>query len=548
VGDQSKKILALMLGLIAVSIAGNAELSRVIPASDVLAKIEAGQPAEFDNYTIVGDLNLSTLKFEGSVHFNHTLFQNSVHFNNSIFNDTAYFGDSSFNDPAYFGYSSFNGTAYFRGSSFNDTAYFGDSSFNDPAYFRGSSFNGTAYFRGSSFNDTAYFGDSRFRGFASFEGSRFTSDADIRRSSFDDAAYFRYSRFNGDADFGFSSFTFAQFADSSFNGDADFGYSSFTFAKFADSSFSGDSDFGYSSFNSSASFESSRFNGPAYFRGSRFNGDAYFRGSRFNGDASFGDSRFRGFASFEGSRFNKNTSFIGSQFRGYTSFNNASFNKGILQVGEDAIFSGTLDLDRSNINNIDTYIRWNNIGHLAYSIRAYNLLFDNYKKWGLFEDYNDCYYTFRKELLFQEPIGFMKFLDYLQWILNGFGMKPIFPILWSIGIILISGSIFYIANGIQRSNAKNSISVVYVPGYEPPLKPLKERIISIISQKRTISIGESMLFSATYFSSGANSIISSQPIDLSPVGVSRYIAVLERLLGWFFFALFLAALGNAALR
>ena len=31
---------------------------RVIPDDDVLAKIMAGQPAEFDNCTIVDDLNL----------------------------------------------------------------------------------------------------------------------------------------------------------------------------------------------------------------------------------------------------------------------------------------------------------------------------------------------------------------------------------------------------------------------------------------------------------------------------------------------------------
>jgi len=185
---------------------------------------------------------------------------------------------------------------------------------------------------------------------------------------------------------------------------------------------------------------------------------------------------------------------------------------------------------------------------LAFNIRIYNIFFDNYKKWRLFEDYSNCYYTFRTELLSREPMGLKKILDYFQWILNGFGMKPIFPIIWSIGIILIAGAIFYITNGIQRSNEKNTPNIVYIPGYQIPRKPLKDRISHIISQKRTISFGESMLFSATYFSSGANSIISTTPIDLSPIGISRYIAVLERLLGWFFFALFLAALGNTAIR
>jgi hypothetical protein len=54
-----------MLFLIALSIVNGAMgLSNVVPASDVLAKIKAGQPAEFDNCIIVGDLNLSTLKID----------------------------------------------------------------------------------------------------------------------------------------------------------------------------------------------------------------------------------------------------------------------------------------------------------------------------------------------------------------------------------------------------------------------------------------------------------------------------------------------------
>ncbi len=219
-----------------------------------------------------------------------------------------------------------------------------------------------------------------------------------------------------------------------------------------------------------------------------------------------------------------------------------------MQVGEEAVFSGTLDLNQSNLNNIETYVRWNNIGHLAYNIKTYNIFFDNYKKWRLFEDYNDCYYTFRKELLFLETMSFTKLLNYFQWILNGFGMKPIFPIIWSMGIILISGSIFYITNGIKRSKEKNTISVIYIPGYKIPSKPLKEKISLIMFQRRTISLGESILLSATYFSSGANNIISTTPLDLFPIGISRYIAVLERLLGWIFFAIFLAALANTTIR
>jgi hypothetical protein len=495
-GDRTKQILALILGIILISVAqGAIESSKIVYASDVTEKIKAGQPVDFDNCTIVGDLNLGEIKIEKPVQFKHTLFQNSVNFNSATFNGTAYFWDSTFNSYA-----------YFIGSRFNRDASFWGSSFNGDTIFMSSRFNGDASFEDSTFNGVAEFWGTRFNGYAYFFGSTFNRTADFWGTSFNDGAAFAKSSFNGDA-------------------------------IFERSNFNGLSNFWLSSFNDNADFEYSRFNADATFGKSSFNGDADFECSRFNGNVSFLDSRF-----------NKDASYIDSQFGGYTSFNNAQFSKGVLRIGEDAVFYGTLDLNRSNINSIDTYIRWNNIKNLRYNIKAYNLLFNNYKKWGLFEDYNNCYYTFRKELLFHETMGFTKLLDYFQWILNGFGMKPIFPIMWSTGIILISGAIFYIINGIQRLDAKNTPNIVYVRGYIIPRKPLKERVKSIIFQKRTISIGEAMLFSATYFSSGANNIISSQPTDLSPVGVSRYIAVLERLMGWFFFALFLSALGNTAIR
>ena len=533
----------------------------LVSSGAVLEKIQARQPAEFDNYTIVGDLNLSRLKIEKPIHFNNTIFHDSVTFNSTTFEVDAYFIKSTFNGNTYFrnstfthtadfwgstfssnadfGYSTFSGNAYFGDSTFNHTAYFAYSTFNDTAYFWGSTFSGNAYFGRSTFNHTADFGSSTFNHTADFWGSTFSGNADFGHSTFNHTAYFERSTFNHTAYFGFSTFS----------GNADLWGLTFNHtADFERSTFNGVADFGGSTFNDYADFRGSTFSGVADFEGSTFSGDSYFGFSTFSGDAYFRDSTFNGDVYFGFSTFNRNTSFIDSQFSGDTSFNNASIDKNVLYVGEESVFSGTLDLNRSNIENIETYIRWNNIGHLAFNIRIYNIFFDNYKKWRLFEDYSNCYYTFRTELLSREPMGLKKILDYFQWILNGFGMKPIFPIIWSIGIILIAGAIFYITNGIQRSNEKNTPNIVYIPGYQIPRKPLKDRISHIISQKRTISFGESMLFSATYFSSGANSIISTTPIDLSPIGISRYIAVLERLLGWFFFALFLAALGNTAIR
>ena len=50
--------------LFMVGLSASMPEGRVVPASEVIAKIKAGEPAEFDNHTIVGNLNLSALKIE----------------------------------------------------------------------------------------------------------------------------------------------------------------------------------------------------------------------------------------------------------------------------------------------------------------------------------------------------------------------------------------------------------------------------------------------------------------------------------------------------
>jgi hypothetical protein len=57
---RTRPILASMTVLILLLIAqGAMEPSRVVPEYVVLETIKAGQPVDFDNCTIVGDLNLA---------------------------------------------------------------------------------------------------------------------------------------------------------------------------------------------------------------------------------------------------------------------------------------------------------------------------------------------------------------------------------------------------------------------------------------------------------------------------------------------------------
>jgi len=471
VGDRTRLIFAIVLSLIALSIAYGAEVSRQISAGDVRAVIEAGQPAEFDNYTIVGDLNLSKLEIAELVHFNHTLFQNSVNFNSTTFNGTAYFR-----------YSDFNSIAYFRHSDFKGDADFIDSNFNSTADFRGSAFNGYADFGGSEFNRTAYFWESAFN-----------STADFRYSAFNGDTYFMGSAFNGTADFW----------ESAFKGDAYFGESA--------------------------------FKGDAHFEGSGFNSTADFRGSAFNGYADFGLSRFK-VSDFRATKFNKEAQFNDAQFSGTANFNNSQFTGDALF--ENTIFQSKLSLTKARYDKL--FIRWYNIkGGLVYDDAAYMSLMKNFKDLGYFEDYDSCYFQYRREHRGQPwpavnvwEAGIRKVIDYpLEWF-YGYGTKPLNAFLFSMGII-ISFAGFWRALGLGGPKDRTK------EGLKPDEEWLEGDITDILG------------FSVTVFLSGTKFFIDPPAIPKIE-GRSRSLIkkafVLERLLGALFSILFFIAVSGTIVR
>jgi hypothetical protein len=183
--------------------AGQGKPDRVVSASEVLAKIKSGEPVEFENCVIVGELNLSGLKVGRPVHFNQTTFRDKMNFEYATFNGDAIFTDSIFNRTALFQEAAFNRTAFFDNSTFNDYAQFWGSEFNGQhySYFVGSKFNSTANFQYSKFNGVADFLDAYFNDSANFEDNAFGIDVD---AIFTDVVFkgntsFGRSQFKGDA-------------------------------------------------------------------------------------------------------------------------------------------------------------------------------------------------------------------------------------------------------------------------------------------------------------------------------------------------------------
>ena len=105
--------------------------------------------------------------------------------------------------------------------------------------------------------------------------------------------------------------------------------------------------------------------------------------------------------------------FDDAQFNGTTSFNNSRFK-------DDALFEGTkfnctLYLIRIKYDKL--YIRWRDIKNLAYDDAAYLSLMENFKKLGYVEDYDNCYFEYRKEHRIQSwSGGFHGMSNTEEWI------------------------------------------------------------------------------------------------------------------------------------
>jgi len=188
---------------------------------EILEKIERGEPVDYDNVVVVGDLNLSGLnlptehvertefeiewhglaeemamvespinitnsKIRGNATLGNSIFQESVNFRGTNFSGgTADFGRAEFSGHANFmGVQFSGGNVSFRESDFGEMAQFDNVTFNGSANFSYARFSDRAYFEGSTFNDSTDFEEAQFKGNACFEGSTFHGDLDLTRTGY----------------------------------------------------------------------------------------------------------------------------------------------------------------------------------------------------------------------------------------------------------------------------------------------------------------------------------------------------------------------------
>lgn len=378
-----------------------------------------------------------------------------------------------------------------------------------------STFDGLVDFSGAHFNETIALSGSTFKGEASFGGCTFGSDADFSGVAFNDTANFGFATFRGYSDYHnakfdeWAGFTGATFTDvdikfAAFNGTADF--TDATFGKYT--------SFGASTFQEDAKFLDSAFEGYADFRLAKFEGDANFDGTTFDKEAQFSTAVFNGSASFEGSQFKDDAFFAKTNFNWKLSLNQTSYNK--------------------------LYVEWLNIKDaLIYNDAAYMSLMKNFKDLGYYEDYDSCYFQYRKEHRSQPWPAVddweeraRKLIDYPLELFYGYGTKPFNAFLFSLGIVTIFAS-FWWAMGLGGPKDRTQA------GLQPGEEWLDGDITDILG------------FSVTVFLSGTRFFIDPPALPRIE-GRSRSLMkkafILERLLGALFSVLFFIAIGGTIVR
>lgn len=245
-----------------------------VNASEILGKIERGEPVFYTDKIIEGDISLANLNLDeirnarnefseaevlsvglsknpkvvrSQISLKNCLVKGDLDFSNALIQEPISFLGSTMLERVDFNGSRFNQNANFRVTRFNRSAYFLRSEFNSSADFVWSRFNQSAYFQKSRFNQYSYFRNSRFNQYADFSESRFNQSIDFRKSRFNQYANFGGSQFNQSADF----------SESRFNQHADFRWSQFQ----SDAIFSGTLNF--------ADFNQAKFSGELFLEGSK---------------------------------------------------------------------------------------------------------------------------------------------------------------------------------------------------------------------------------------------------------------------------------------
>lgn len=525
----------------------NSNLRKVVQASEILAKIERGDPVEYASVIVEGDLDLSGLELP-TEHVDRTekdklsrlleerkVISSQITITNSEIRGKVNFSNARFQELVNFGGEvEFGGDTDFEGAKFDGDAHFPHAKFGGSTNFSETEFSDCVLFYDTVFSGNVYFWKAKFvSGFATFERAKF----DGEYASFMDA------EFSGSAEIADS----ANFSGTEFSGEAHF-----EGAKFI----GGYAHFHNAKFGGGASFEKAKFSGEiADFRKAEFNGKgATFEKAEFTGGSvNFLGAKFSGnIADFKGAKFTtgRTVHFFGAKFLGVIAdFRGAKFTGGSVRL-DRVEFSEDADFRKAEFCGSGAHlkgvqfsgpmrIRWKYIlDKKAHDFEFYSALRENYKILGWFVDADSCYYQIRKTLRKDLPFYYMP-IDWILMILYGYGVKPLWTLFWSLVSILIFGIFF--CSTISGIN----------PLYAVENTANESLGISSICESTNISSIEYFIFSSAVFLSGTKLFVdppnytNKTGMPIQSVTWSKRIFTFERVMGALLSLMFLSAVGRA---
>lgn len=427
---------------------------RKVPASEILAKIEKGEPVEYDHVIICGDLDLTGLdlplekidrtiyevaalklpetikKIASSIYIQDSKIEGSLNFV-GIFLASISFKDSNFCKYINFTGALFKDNVNFRGAWIEGDAAFYGVKFCGTANFMGVRFNMNSRFKNAIFEGRALFG-----GDGTIKGPKFRYFADFKGASFEEEAYFALAQFEMDAYF-------------------DEGVH-----------FNKEANFRSAQFNGEANFDRADFNGNAFFdERAKFVLDTYFTDTRFNSDAHFIEVIFLRDANFMNAEFLGNV-FMGmdiyqrkSKFYGATNFKNSLFKKRVHIKGAD--FLGNVISLSFRGAEFEDPLSQESVCRLAKRILETN------------GDKEEADYHFYKEMEAKRvrKSWYKRYPEYIFiQLIFGYGVHPPRLMASWIFIILAFGMLYWIGSGINGAAQlldcmKFSFASAIAPGY-----------------------------------------------------------------------------------
>lgn len=508
------------------------------------------QEARFKGASFSGAAGFESCNFERYATFRDVNFHGPARFQGAFFSAIANFGNAVFDCQALFGSARFSKLCTnFQEADFRDDVDFTQSKFDGTTNFRLTSFSKSVSFWKAGFLADANFQGAKFAGYSSFQSAAFSGNADFRGAGFSEELNMEFASFLGnavffgtfmekDANFFRAELIEVNFTDAVLQGNAQFSEAKLGRSIFTGTHFLGKASFKGSWFQGDASFQSAFFQGEAIFSQGKFKSPAIFEQATFEREAQFSDVSFLGQADFRGVCFCKEALFWGAQFAGAANFTGSSFQDKVILANAkiqtmrlfDAAFSGQIDLHNADFARLE--VRWPALRHhLAYDGAAYLSLAKNFRNLEWFEDADDCYYNYRrmsqaeKTLVYREKMHLMinwsKLLDGIAWISCGYGIRPRHTVFLSCFIIVLFAIIFWLGHGIIVENI--------------------DTITPSVALQEDLNFLDNIYFSTMVFT-------AKTQVKWYPVGIFRYFATVEAILGWLLLALFLVTLGRTMIR